>query len=226
MALAPSLTTVTVSGTYINFEGTPIEGQIRFSTTDVLRNGTDDQLVAPTTVVVPLVNGSFSVTLPATNDPDIFPNPFVYTVEESFSNGRVYTITLPYTSSGTLDLADLSPGPVLTNNYVGLIDSVTWAAMVANINALDVVVNQSTGKVDAQTYWLIPYTYATYTAFNAAYATYTAMNAAIYAIGPTEISSITGAAQTSAANALNYANLTASRAAATINPLMLLGGTN
>jgi hypothetical protein len=44
-------------------------------------------MIAPSSVVIPLVAGSFSVTVPATNDPDIVPNPFVYTVEESFAGG-------------------------------------------------------------------------------------------------------------------------------------------
>ena len=69
------------------------QGQIRFSISEVLRNGTDDQMVAPSSVVVPLnASGSFSVAIPATNDPDVVPNPFLYTVEESFPNGRSYKL--------------------------------------------------------------------------------------------------------------------------------------
>ena len=67
MALGPNLTTVTITGSYVDFEGNPIQGQIRFSISEVLRNGTDDQMVAPSSVVVPLnASGSFSVAIPAT----------------------------------------------------------------------------------------------------------------------------------------------------------------
>ena len=103
MALAASITTVTITGNYVNFEGAAIAGQVRFTLGDVLRNGTDDQMVAPSSIVVPLSAGAFSVTLPATNDPDVIPNPFVYTVEESFAGGRTYTIAVPYTTAGSLD---------------------------------------------------------------------------------------------------------------------------
>ena len=78
MALAPSLTTVQITGNYVDFEGNPIQGQVRFTLGDVIRNGTDDQMIAPSSVVVGLSSGAFSVTLPATNDPDTVPIPFVY----------------------------------------------------------------------------------------------------------------------------------------------------
>lgn len=137
MALGPSLTTVTITGNYIDYEGNAVEGQIRFTTVDVLRNGTDDQMVTPSTVIVPLSSGSFSVVLPATNDPDVVPNPFVYTVEESFIGGRVYTISVPYTTSGSLDLADISPTPTILTPYVSLIDNTTWTILETNIGTLN-----------------------------------------------------------------------------------------
>jgi len=144
MALGPNLTTVTITGSYVDFEGTPIEGQIRFSISDVLRNGTDDQMVAPSSVVVPLSSGSFSVSIPATNDPDVVPNPFVYTVEESFPNGRTYEISIPYTTSGSLDLADISPDPTINETFVQAIDQTSWNTLESNITALDVLIPQPT----------------------------------------------------------------------------------
>lgn len=136
MSLGVSISTVVVNGTYMDFQGVAIEGQIRFSMSEVLRDGTDDQMIAPSSVVVKLVDGAFSVTLPATNDPDIVPNPFVYTVEESFVGGRTYEITLPYTTVGSLDLADISPDPSIPTEYVQLVDATTWAAEVALIATL------------------------------------------------------------------------------------------
>jgi hypothetical protein len=224
MALAPSLTTVQINGTYINYEGTPIEGQIRFSTVEVLRNGTDDQMVAPTTVVVPLVNGSFSVTLPATNDPDVVPNPFEYTVEESFTNGRTYKISIPYTTSGSLDLADISPSPTLSTTYVSLIDATTWATLANNIDALDLNINQSTNKLIIKAYWLIPINYASYTALNSAFATYTALNANGYELAAAEISPYATTVASSASSAASSATSATTNATGTINPMLLIGG--
>ena len=61
MALAPSLTTVQITGNYVDFEGNAIQGQVRFTLGDVLRNGTDDQMVAPSSVVVALSAGAFKI---------------------------------------------------------------------------------------------------------------------------------------------------------------------
>jgi hypothetical protein len=224
MTLASSLTTVTITGSYVNYEGTPIEGQIRFSISEVLRNGTDDQMIAPTTVVVPLTDGSFSVTLPATNDPDVVPNPFLYTVEESFSNGRTYTISIPYTSTGTLDLADLSPNPTLSTTYVSLIDATTWATLATNIDTLDTYVNQSTNKLVIKAYWLIPINYASYTTLNSSFATYDALYNNGYELSASDISPYASTASGYATTALSNANSATTYASGTINPMLLIGG--
>ena len=225
MALATSLTTVTITGNYVNFEGTAIQGQVRFTLGDVLRNGTDDQMVAPSSIVVPLSAGAFSVTLPATNDPDIVPNPFTYTVEESFPGGRTYTISVPYTTVGSLDLADLSPTPTLSENFVQAIDETSFTTLETNIAALDVLINQTTDKILASgKYWYIPSTYATYTALDTAFATYTALTAATYSLDGADISSFITLAQASASSASASATTATNNATGTISPLLLIGG--
>ena len=225
MALGPNLTTVTITGSYVDFEGTPIEGQMRFSIGEVLRNGTDDQMVAPSSVVVPLSSGSFSVTLPATNDPDVVPNPFVYSVEESFPNGRTYEITIPYTTAGSLDLADISPAPSLDTTYVQLIDQNTWNVLETNIDTLDTRINQTTDKILASgKYWYISSQYATYTALDTAFATYTALTAASYELDGADIATFTSSAQAYASTASASATTATNNASATINPLLLIGG--
>ena len=225
MALGPNLTTVTITGNYVDFEGTPIEGQIRFSISEVLRNGTDDQMVAPSSVVVPLSSGSFSVALPATNDPDVVPNPFVYTVEESFPNGRSYEISIPYTTAGSLDLADISPDPVLNETFTQAIDLTSWNTLESNIVALDALIDQSVDKFPASgQYWYIDSAYATYTALDTAFATYTALTAATYNISGEDITSFVTSAQGYAASASASATTAQNNSAGTISPLLLIGG--
>ena len=225
MALAPSLTTVTVNGNYVDFEGNAIQGQVRFTLGDVLRNGTDDQMVAPSSIVVPLSAGAFSVTLPATNDPDVVPNPFVYTVEESFPGGRSYTISVPYTTVGSLDLADLSPTPTIADSYTQAIDQTSWSALEDDIDALDVEINQTTDKILASgKYWYIGSSYATYTALDTAFATYTALTAATYSLDGDDISSFVSSAQSYETQAQASATLATNNATATISPLLLIGG--
>jgi hypothetical protein len=225
MALAPSLTTVTLTGNYVNYEGSPIQGQVRFTLGEVLRNGTDDQMIAPSNIVVPLSAGAFSVSLPATNDPDVVPNPFVYTVEESFAGGRTYTITVPYTTVGSLDLADLSPTPTLSENFVQAIDETSFSDLEDDIDALDVEINQTTDKILASgKYWYIPSTYATYTALDTAFATYTALTAGTYSLDGADISAFVTLAEASEASAQASATTATNNATGTISPLLLIGG--
>lgn len=225
MALGPNLTTVTITGSYVDFEGTPIEGQIRFSISEVLRNGTDDQMVAPSSVVVPLSSGSFSVSIPATNDPDVVPNPFVYTVEESFPNGRTYEISIPYTTSGSLDLADISPDPALTESYVAAVDLTSFNTLESNIIALDVLIDQAADKFPASgQYWYIDSAYSTYTALDTAFATYTALAAATHNISGADITSFVTSAQGYASSASASATTAQNNSAGTISPLLLIGG--
>ena len=225
MALGPNLTTVTLTGSYVDFEGNPIEGQIRFSIAEVLRNGTDDQMVAPSSVVVPLSSGSFSVSLPATNDPDVVPNPFVYTVEESFPNGRTYEISIPYTTSGSLDLADISPDPTLSETFVQAVDQTSWDALESDITALDALIDQDTDTFPASgQYWYISSGYDTYTAVDAAFSTYSALTSATYQISGTDISSFVTAAQGYASSASSSATTAQNNSAGTISPLLLIGG--
>jgi hypothetical protein len=225
MALGPNLTTVTITGNYVDFEGTPIEGQIRFSISEVLRNGTDDQMVAPSSVVVPLSSGSFSVSIPATNDPDVIPNPFVYTVEESFPNGRTYEISIPYTTSGSLDLADISPDPVLSESFVAAIDLTTWNTLESNITALDALIDQAEDKFPASgQYWYIDSAFSTYTALDTAFATYTALTAGTFNISGADITSFVTSAQGYASSASSSATTAQNNSAGTISPLLLIGG--
>lgn len=225
MALASSLTTVTITGNYVDYEGSAIQGQVRFTLGDVLRNGTDDQMVAPSSIVVPLSAGAFSVTIPATNDPDIVPNPFTYTVEESFPGGRTYTISVPYDTAGSLDLADLSPTPTLSENFVQAIDDTSFTSLEDDIDALDVEINQTTDKILASgKYWYIGSTYATYTALDTAFATYTALTAGTYSLDGADISAFVTLAEASEASASASATTATNNSTGTISPLLLIGG--
>jgi hypothetical protein len=225
MAIGPSVTQITINGNYCDFEGNPIAGQVRFTLGDVISNGTDDQMVAPSSIVVPLSSGAFSVNLPATNDPDLSPVPFTYTVEESFPGGRTYTISVPYTTVGSLDLADLSPTPTLSTTYVQMVDQTTWNTLEDNIDALDLVINQTTDKILASgKYWYIPSTYATYSSLASAFATYTALAAGTYSLDGADIASFVTSAEAYEAQALASANQATANATATISPLLLIGG--
>jgi len=224
MALPTNLSTITITGSYVDYSGTAISGQITFTLGDVLRSGIDNVMVAPSTVVVPLVAGSFSVTLPATNDPDIIPNPYTYTVVESFVGGRTYTISVPY-NGGSLDLADISPLPVISTTFVQLVDDTTFTSLETLIDTLDTNINQSTSTIIASgKYWYIPASYATYTAVDTAFSTYTALTSATHFLDFSDISAFVSTAQASASSATASLATATANASATISPLLLIGG--
>jgi len=171
-----------------------------------------------------LVAGSFSVTLPATNDPDIIPNPYTYTVVESFVGGRTYTISVPY-NGGSLDLADISPLPTIATTYVQLVDDTTFTTLEVLIDALDTNINQSTSTIIASgKYWYIPANYATYTAVDTAFSTYTALTSATHFLDFSDISAFVSTAQASASSATASLATATANASATISPLLLIGG--
>jgi hypothetical protein len=111
VALPVNLTTITVTGTYLDIAGNPIAGQVKFTPRAVLKNVTSNVILINSTITVTLnANGAFSQALVATNDSDAAPIDFTYIVEEAFVGGRTYDILVPSaTVGGTLDLADVSP---------------------------------------------------------------------------------------------------------------------
>ncbi len=111
MPLPNNLTTITVTGTYLDIAGNPIAGQVKFTPRAVLKNVTSNVILINSTITVTLnANGAFSQALVATNDSDAAPINFTYRVEEAFVGGRTYDILVPSaTVGGTLDLADVSP---------------------------------------------------------------------------------------------------------------------
>lgn len=68
--------TTTVVGKYEHLDGTPVTGTVSFTGKVVVTSASDKTVIVPTTVQAKLVQGSFSVELPATNDPDICRIPF------------------------------------------------------------------------------------------------------------------------------------------------------
>jgi len=62
MAIAATLTQITLVGTFKNYLGDAIAGQVQFTLSDMLRNSISDQMVVPSTIAVTLdSNGAFSV---------------------------------------------------------------------------------------------------------------------------------------------------------------------
>lgn len=121
MALA-NLDKITVTGLYKTLDGEPCTGQVTFSPSQVVIDGASGEIVLPVSFTAQLDgNGRFSIDLPATDDPDLEPQGWVYRVTEQVSKDGSkppnakrgpFNLAVPH-DGGTVDLADVAPtGPV------------------------------------------------------------------------------------------------------------------
>jgi len=99
MALASNIALTTITGQFVDYQGNAVAGQIKFTMSKTLRDSIADQIIVPSTATATLDGtGAFTVTLPATDDPELSET-FTYAVEESFTGGRSYNISLPAVNS-------------------------------------------------------------------------------------------------------------------------------
>jgi hypothetical protein len=137
MALPVNLSTVTVTGRYIDVLGNPISGQVKFTPRAVLTDTVADTILINSTVTATLNNlGEFSVVLVATDDTDALPVDFTYRVEEAFIGGRTYDITLP-SSPSTVDLADKLPAVISTGEGSLFVTVGQYNALDARVTTLE-----------------------------------------------------------------------------------------
>ena len=135
MALTPDLSTVVIQGTYVDLTGVPISGSIRFTPQTILKDKDQNQIIINTSITKTFDNtGSFSVTLPVTSDNDVEPQPFAYQVEELFSGGRNFFLTLPLGTPSPSNIADLAPA-VDSATAANFITSSQYNALLAQYNA-------------------------------------------------------------------------------------------
>ncbi|MFL6138780.1 MAG: hypothetical protein ACJ74O_13405 [Frankiaceae bacterium] len=113
MALPSNVNTVTVTGTYVDSQGAPVQGSVIFTPPVTLTDPAADVIIVPKAITATLDgNGQFSVDLIATDDPDFTPNGWTYQVRESFpaGGGRTYAIALPL-AVPAVEISDLAPAP-------------------------------------------------------------------------------------------------------------------
>ena len=152
MPLPASFGTITVTGKYIDFLGSPASGTVTFSPpANTFLKVTDvDVMVVPKAIEVTLdVSGAFSVTLPLTDDPQVVPA-FTYSVAESVTGlRRSYSVEIPTALlPGPVDLSDLAVTGSVTVGTTALTRLVA-DALYAPIDAAGAVesVNGQTGAV-------------------------------------------------------------------------------
>lgn len=112
MALPGDISTVALSGKYLQLDGSPAAGTVTFTLSQSIADSTGSVILPKGGITVTLDNnGSFTISLPATDDTDLHPTGFVYQVREELTTPkttRSYAISLP-TSPSTVNLAAVAP---------------------------------------------------------------------------------------------------------------------
>lgn len=117
MPLPSDMDTVTVTGRYVNVDGTPAQGTVTFQAVTRLRSSGTATSILPSSVVAALDGtGYLSAQIPATDDPDITPPGWAWQVSEAFGPAdaptyrRSYLMLAP--SGQSIDLTNVQPaGP-------------------------------------------------------------------------------------------------------------------
>ena len=119
-----NVTTLVVLGTFLTPEGNPSTGTITFTPSRWLTNSGADVAIPNSSITKTLgTAGDFSVTLPVTDDADLQPANWFYTVSEVVDGvSQSYAVLLPGTAGtgGTVYLADLAPAAELGPEYASL----------------------------------------------------------------------------------------------------------
>jgi hypothetical protein len=153
-----NLNTVTVVGKYVLLNGQAASGTVTFKSTTVLVDAAAHEVVMPVDITASLDGtGSISLDLPATNDPDISPSNFTYTVVENITGttGRTYSIQVPYNTSGNLDLSTIAPVSPSSGGSTYVLQSTFTTAMTtkADLTSGKVPVAQlGTGTASSTTF--------------------------------------------------------------------------
>jgi hypothetical protein len=177
MPLPINITQKTITGEFVDYEGNPIEGQVKFTVNSRLRDALTDQILIPSVKTVTIDStGHISTTLMVTDDPD-FHLPFQYVVEESFTNGKTYNITIPTAGAATFDLSDLRPEDTSFETFFTPIAAGQWGVLEADVTAEEVYWDAPNETAATTTSYRLLYAhYLTYDALAADHATYGALD--------------------------------------------------
>lgn len=142
MSLPSNLTTIIVTGNFVDFTGTPIAGQVSFTIPQTLIDETEPTIIVRSSAVSDInQTGSIQQVLPISVDPDVAPTNFLYTVNELFEGGRTYQISLP--DELTIDLASLAPIASYTE-FFPLVSNLIWEYMITRLETQEASYGQDT----------------------------------------------------------------------------------
>lgn len=111
MPIPGNLAVVTVTATYEEADGTLASGGTVTFDPGRLLTASVGQVIFGRPATAPVTGGQIEITLPATDNTDLNPTGFTYTVTEQVTDwpARVYQIELPAALGPVVDLSQLSP---------------------------------------------------------------------------------------------------------------------
>lgn len=105
-------TEITISGTLLRVDGTPEQGHVTFSSTVRALSSNDETVMMPSLLRADLaLDGSFEITVPASDDPAWTPVGWVYNVAVYTSLGKsTFKTVVPYDAvNGLIEFPELLP---------------------------------------------------------------------------------------------------------------------
>lgn len=107
------LKTILITGTYIDIaSGNPVQGNVTFRLDETLQDLLALTNIVPRVMRVPLVNGSISRSLVATDNLSLTKTGVCYHVVENIPGGRTFNMLVPSnTPNGVLDLSSVVDAP-------------------------------------------------------------------------------------------------------------------
>lgn len=131
MPLPGGLTTITVTGTYTNPDGSAATGYVTFTPSVAVTDAAGKVIIPAATLTAGLAGGAFSIVLPCTDNAGLSPSGWQWHIVVNITgiNGpqSVFTVNLPSTLGSTVDISALSPVAGVNPGPVSLLNSNnTW----------------------------------------------------------------------------------------------------
>ena len=132
---------VEVRGRYVGTDGKPVSGRVTFTP----KASRMVDLLALTTIIGRTISaeidpndGTFAISLPASDDPDITPASFTYTVDEDFRGGDKYEIEVPISSQVTgIELASIAPTSPNSGSLLSPVTRLEFNSLASRIGEIE-----------------------------------------------------------------------------------------
>jgi hypothetical protein len=119
MAWPNSVTVRTVTGTYLTASGNPAKGRVTFTPSSRILDQYDAVILDAALTATLNTAGTFSISLPATDNPLLYPQQWTYTVKVKLYGQKEseFAVYIPYNDGSTINLTGQSY-PSVSNTSV------------------------------------------------------------------------------------------------------------